>query len=192
MVDTYSATDQAKAVVFAATGLASGPHTLTIDVTGTKNASAQGLWIWIDAFDTTSGATTPGGGSTGTFTRVEQTASAVAYTGSWYANNGSFNSGGSSATAMDAGRRVTFTFTGTAAKWIGYKDPWSGIANVYVDGVLKAAVDTYSADSQAQAVLYSITGLSSMSHTVTIEVTGTRSASAKGLWIWVDAFEYMP
>src|SRR2546426_7513202 len=30
-------------------------------------------------------------------------------------------------------------FPGTALKWIGRRDAWSGIANVYIDGVLKAA-----------------------------------------------------
>src|SRR5205823_6511860 len=83
--------------------------------------------------------------------------SAVTYTGTWYTNSGSFNSGGSSVLAIDKGSRATFTFTGTALKWIGYRDQWSGIANVYVDGVLKAQVDTYSATGQAQAVNYTIT-----------------------------------
>ena len=60
-------------------------------------------------------------------------------------------------------------------KWIGYKDPWSGIANVYVDGTLKTQVDSYSASGQAQQVLYTIAGLSSGSHTLVIEVTGTKN-----------------
>ena len=75
-------------------------------------------------------------------------------------------------------------------KWIGYRDQWSGIANVYVDGVLKAQVDTYSATGQAQAVNYTITGLASGPHTITIEVAGTKGASAQSSWIWVDAFDY--
>jgi len=40
-----------------------------------------------------------------------------------------------------------------------------------VDGVLKAQVDAYSATDQAQSALYTITGLASGSHTLTIEVT---------------------
>ena len=37
---------------------------------------------------------------------------------------------------MEAGAQVGFVFTGTAARWIGYRDQASGIASVYVDGVM--------------------------------------------------------
>jgi len=113
----------------------------------------------------------------------------VTYAGTWYTDNYSVNSGGSSVLALSAAARATFEFNGTVAKWIGYRDAWSGIANVYEDGVLKGQVDTYSATDQAQAVLYTITGLTSGAHTLTIEVTGTRNTSAKSAWVWVDAFE---
>src|SRR5439155_11487292 len=145
----------------------------------------------------TSGGGTTGGstggtssGSTGTYTRVQQNSSAVTFSGSWYANTGSFNSGSSAALAVNSSARATFTFTGTAVKWIGYRDAWSGIANVYVDGTLKAQVDTYSASGQAKVVNYTITGLTAGTHTITIEVTGTKDASAQSDWIWVDAFDY--
>ncbi len=121
---------------------------------------------------------------------MEQNSSAVTYTGSWYSNTGTFSSGGSAALAINTGARATFTFSGTSVKWIGYRDSWSGIANVYIDGNLKGQVDTYSASGQTQAVNYAITGLSSGSHTITIEVTGTKDASAQSSWIWVDAFDF--
>jgi len=105
---------------------------------------------------------------------------------------GSFNSGGSAVLALDSGARATFTFTGTAAKWIGYRDAWSGVANVYIDGSLKTQVDTYSANDQAKVVNYTITGLSSGAHTITIEVTGTKGGAAQSTWVWVDAFDYLP
>jgi Beta-propeller repeat len=192
-VDTYSATGQIQAPLFSVSGLASGSHTLTIEVTGTKNASAKALWVWIDAFESTSGTTSGGAasGGNGTFTRVEQNNAAVQYAGQWNVDTHTWNSNGSAVATMNAGARATFTFTGTAVRWIGYKDPWSGIANVYVDGVLKVQIDTYATTDQIQAVLYSTTGLSAGSHTLTIEVTGTRNSSAKGLWVWIDAFESM-
>src|SRR5207244_5188311 len=118
----------AQQVLYTITGLTSGAHMLVVEVSGTKDASAQSAWIWVDAFesasDTTGGSSSGGtGGSTaGTFTRIEQTNSMVAYTGTWYANNMSVHSGGSAALALGAGARTTFTFTGTAVKWMGYKD----------------------------------------------------------------------
>ena len=103
----------------------------------------------------------------------------------------SVNSGGSSAMAMDTGSRATITFNGTGVTWIGYRDAWSGIANVYVDDVLKSTVDTYAASDVAQAKQYSVSGLASGSHKLSIEVTGKKGTSSQGLWVWVDAFDVM-
>jgi hypothetical protein len=89
---------------------------------------------------------------------------------------------------MDQGSQATFTFTGTGVQWIGYRDAWSGIAQVYLDGALKGTIDTYSAAEQAQAVIYSVSHLSNTSHTLTIVVRGTHDAASAGAWVWVDAF----
>ena len=121
--------------------------------------------------------------------RYEQNNPAVQLTGTWFPNNGSFNSAGSAILAMDTGNQVNLTFTGTSVRWIGFRDPWSGIAQVYLDGALKGTIDTHSANQQAQAVLYSSRRLSNTSHTLTIVVTGNRDAGSAGAWVWVDAFE---
>ncbi|MGD0135331.1 MAG: hypothetical protein ABSE57_25070 [Bryobacteraceae bacterium] len=121
--------------------------------------------------------------------RYEQNNPAVQYTGTWYPNSGAFNSGGSATLAMDAGSEAKFTFTGTGVTWIGYRDEWSGLAKVYLDGVLKATIDTYSAAAQAQAPEYSISGLSDGAHRLTIVVTGQRDSESNGDWVWVDAFD---
>jgi hypothetical protein len=89
---------------------------------------------------------------------------------------------------MDAGSAATFNFSGTSATWVGYRDEWSGIATIRVDGVVKGTVDTYSSPQQSQAVLYSVSGLPNGHHTLTIEATGTRNGASAGSWIWVDAF----
>src|SRR5262249_2430225 len=112
----------------------------------------------------------------GSLVRFEQDSPAVQASGSWFPNSGAFNSAGSALLAMDQGSQATFSFNGTSVQWLGYRDAWSGIAQVYLDGALKATVDTYSPGSQAQAVIYSLAGLSNTSHTLTIVVTGARSA----------------
>jgi hypothetical protein len=86
---------------------------------------------------------------------------------------------------------VNFAFNGTGVSWIGYHDEWSGIARVSVDGVLQRTVDTYSTPDKAQTSSYSIAGLAAGSHTLTIEVTGTKSAASGGTWVWVDAFDVL-
>ena len=93
---------------------------------------------------------------------------------------------------MTAGARATLNFTGTAVNWIGYRDEWSGIAKVTLDGVLIANVDTYAAPAQSQAVTYSLTNLAQQTHTLVIEVTGLKNGSAKGQWVWIDAFDVTP
>ncbi len=93
---------------------------------------------------------------------------------------------------MDANARATITFTGTGVKWIGYRDQWSGIARVYVDGVLQTTIDTYASPAQGQAVLYTASGLASGTHTMAIEVAGSHGASSGGSWVWVDAFDVNP
>ena len=121
--------------------------------------------------------------------RYEQNNPAVQLTGNWYPNSGAFNSGGSAILAMDQGSQASFTFTGTGVQWIGFRDAWSGIAQVYVDGALQGTIDTYSAGQQAQAVVYSMSGLSNASHNLTIVVAGTHNANSGGAWVWVDAFD---
>jgi hypothetical protein len=120
--------------------------------------------------------------------RVEQDNPAVVYGGSWSPNQRPAHSGGSAALAMEAGARADFAFSGTGVSWIGYRDAWSGIANVFVDGVLKNTLDTYSAGDTPQASIYSISGLAPGTHVLTLQVTGTRSGASGGSWIWVDAF----
>jgi hypothetical protein len=49
-VDTYSPAPE-MAVVFSASGGTPGAHTLTIEVTGTKNPASSGTWVIIDSFE---------------------------------------------------------------------------------------------------------------------------------------------
>jgi hypothetical protein len=212
-IDTYSATQEAQTILYTTPALTSGAHTLTIESTNTHSSAAQSSWVWVDAFETngTAGASTGGttggtsgsgggtigsstGGTTtgGTFTRVEQTDPSVQYGGTWYTIHNVVLSAGSAVQSIDPRNRVTFSFTGTAAHWIGFKDPWSGIAKVYVDGVLQTQLDTYSATQQAQAILYTSPTLTSGTHTLTVESTGTHGPSAKSSWVWIDAFEFAP
>ena len=195
-IDTYSAGAQAQAVLYSLSGLSNASHNLTLMVSGTRNANSGGAWIWVDAFDVSiqeNTTTTTSPAASTTPIRMEQKAHAVVYTGgAWLKNTTAPSSGGSAVVSMDANARATVTFTGTAVNWIGYRDEWSGNARVYVDGVLKATIDTYASPSQAQAVLYTAAGLASGTHSLAIEVAGTHDAVSQGSWVWVDAFDITP
>jgi hypothetical protein len=105
--------------------------------------------------------------------RIEQNNSRVLWSGMWSGNNLASHSGGSANLAMGKNAKVSFTFTGTQITWIAYRDQWSGLARVYVDGALAATVDTYSAGAKAQTPMYTAT-VPSGTHTITIEVAGTK------------------
>ena len=120
---------------------------------------------------------------------VHQTDIPANYSGYWFQNAGGQYSGGNVNLVVDAGAHVDLTFDGTAVTWIGYRDEWSGVANVYVDGVEKTQIDTYLSPSRAQTTLYTITNLTSGSHTLTVEATGARSESALASWVWIDSFD---
>lgn len=129
------------------------------------------------------------------YIRIEQDNAAVSYTGTWSARGSSLladYSGGSAEVSAQPAATATLTFSGTAVRWIGYSDTFSGIASVSLDGGNQTAVNTYSTVPQSQLVLYSASGLSPTTHTLTITVTGTHSLLALGANVTVDAFDVQP
>ena len=190
LVNSYDAGGGYQRVVFSATGLARGPHTLSIEVMHERAAGTDGSWVWIDAFDIENGSGLPGGIPVGTG-RVEENNPALVYFGRWHTNVNPAHSGGSAVMATDAGAGVSIRFNGTGIAWNGYRDEWSGLARVLLDGVEKAMVDNYRSPT-TRGVPYSVSSLPPGPHTLTIEVTGTRNASAKGGWVWLDSFDVTP
>jgi hypothetical protein len=188
IVDTYGNPTRYQQALYTARGLSNGTHTLSIEITHERDGNTQGSWVWIDAFDIENGSAVPGG-VTATTGRIEENNPALSLVGRWYSNGSAAHSGGNCALATDAGSRITINFNGTGISWIADKDEWSGIARVYLDGALKTTIDTYQSPSQARTVPYSIGGLASGTHSLTIEATGTRNSSSKGSWVWVDAFD---
>jgi hypothetical protein len=213
-VDTHSTSAKARAPLYVVSGLGEGRHSLTITATGTRNTASAGSWVWVDAFSVTPAAgpdprssipsrsLAPSAGrearprnATASKTsrqedapRFEQDDPAVSWIGAWSTNHLGVHSGGSARLSMETASRVSLTFTGTGVSWIGYQDEWSGIADVRLDGRLRASVDTYSTPARAQAGLYVIDGLPRRIHTLTIQPTGRRRPASGGSWIWVDAF----
>jgi hypothetical protein len=265
-VDFYRTPSRSQAVLYTVTGLTPTSHTIAVEATGTRNAASGGNWIWIDAFDVTTGGTgtptatptatptptstptststptptfTPAptstptpmatptptptavvtatptptpvltatptpipratptptptpGGTPPPVTRYEDTSTSVTYTGNWFTNAAASHSAGNAHLSVDPNDRATFTFTGTGVTLIAYQDEWAGLGRVYCDGVLKGTVDFYRTPSRYQSPIYSVTGLAPGSHTLVVEVTGTRSAASGGNWIWIDAFDVTP
>jgi beta-galactosidase GanA len=86
------------------------------------------------------------------------------------------------------GAGASVRFTGTAVQWIGPRNTNGGIADVYLDGKLAAAVDTYTpAGKQPQQVLFSDRGLAAGPHTLQIVVTGQKNAASSADTVVIDA-----
>jgi uncharacterized protein (TIGR03437 family) len=152
------------------------------------DAETNASWIWVDAFDVENGSLV-GGTMTAGAGLAQQTDIAVNYAGHWFQNSGGQYSGGSVNLAVDAGARVDFTFNGTSVTWMGYRDEWSGTAQVFLDGALQSTVDTFLTPSKAQTPTYTLAGLSAGTHVLSIVATGTHTADSAGSWIWVDGFQ---
>lgn len=205
-VDTYSAQGQAQAVLHEVTGLPSGSHTLEVEVTQQAGSSSSGAWVWVDAFealDSGSGGGDDGSGGDGgsdggddgsggggsTPVWLDETAPRLHYEGLWFPNSMSAHRNGGAVLAMDRGSSVRVPFHGTGIRWVGYRDEWSGIARVYLDGKLVKRVDTYASPAKARQTLFSIQGLPAGKHSLRIVVTGKHSRRSSGSWIWIDGFE---
>jgi hypothetical protein len=174
-VDTYNSPFQPQAPLFSADGLAAGTHTLAVEVTGTRSAASGGAWIWVDGFEAVA--------------RTEQDDAAVSYSGPWQSNGLPLLGGGTARLAAEAGARASYHFSGTSVSWIGHRDLTSGIARVYLDGTLRAEIDTYAVLPEDGATIYTLSGLPPGEHDFAVEVSGRRHPLSLGNWVWVDAFQ---
>jgi SpoIID/LytB domain protein len=190
VIDLYSPTSVFKSSVWNTGTLTSGTHTVRIEWTGTKNASAIGTYVGIDAFDvvgTLAQATATASGPTPT--RYEQSDSHIAYTGTWTTWNTGYVSGSSCKYSNLTGAAVNLQFTGTYLSWVGIKGPLYGKAKVTVDSGTPEVIDLYSPTSVFKSSVWNTGTLTSGTHTVRIEWTGTKNASATNTYIGMDAFD---
>jgi hypothetical protein len=165
--DGYAPT--ARSASFRFTGLGIGPHTIAIEVLGTKRPAASGTRVAVDGL------------RWGGVTRRDPKPSAVAW--STVANPGA--SGGTYAIsdARDGSARLRFQGTGVSLRAL--RGPAMGRAAVWVDGSLVRTVDLYSA-SPVFAAVPLVSGLADGTHTVRVVVLGTHRAASSGNGVAVD------
>ena len=102
---------------------------------------------------------------------------AVTLNGTWTKVASSQDSGGSTSSLNGTGY-AELSFKTSGIRWITRKNAYSGIADVYLDGVKKTTVDLYSSTTKTQQVVYEVTGLSETTHTIRVVRTGTKNASS--------------
>ncbi len=119
---------------------------------------------------------------------VEDNDSVMQYDG-WRAVRDSNASGDSYRVSSVANDKVKIGFTGSVLRWVTYRGPDQGIAQVYVDGKLIDTVDLYNATPQFQFVK-EYKKLGRGNHVVVIRVTPNKNPNSANTNIVLDAFEY--
>lgn len=119
-------------------------------------------------------------------TEVEEGSPVVSY--GWRTASKQEAYGGSFAVERRAGASASFAFRGRSVTWYTATGPAQGKAAVSIDGRASGTFDQYAAGTSFK-VERRFTGLERGSHTITIRVLGTASASASDTQVVVDAFE---
>ncbi len=183
-VDLYSNTIKLRAPVFTSDELQQGPHTLTIEATGTAHRRSTGTTVVVDAFEIVSldNAARP------QVTRIEEDDTTVSFTGEWNVDGGcTACSGRRDSYAQGPDAMASFNFTGNRVRWLGWRKRAGGIARVYLDGAFAAEVDLYSATVSAQAPVFTSQTLQDGPHTLLIEVPASNNPASVGSVVSVDA-----
>jgi len=170
-VDLYAAAPGTIAQTYG--GLSLKAHTIVVRVTSGKNPASTGQSVSIDAF------------ASGT-KLVSESDPGITYD-AWNATASSHALGGSYRSSTVSSAMVSVTFTGTAVDWITCKGPGFGKASVILDGTSMGTVDLYKATQAWQAAL-SYGPVDAGSHTLIIQVLGTKDAASNGTKVCVDGF----
>jgi hypothetical protein len=115
---------------------------------------------------------------------VQQTSSAVTYTGTWTSASSTDALGGSLKYTTAAGASATFSFSGSSVAWVAIVGPTRGSANVYIDGVFQKTISLYAPTYQGRRIVYAQAWGANAAHTIRVVAAGTAGHSR----IDVDAF----
>ena len=173
-IDCYSATNEYSKKLYSKSGLASGVHTVKVEVLGEKNTASNSTKVAIDKVVVKNTII------------YEDSNSALSYKGTWSSLSNSGYSGGTVKVSETKGDTVEFTFNGTSFEIYGHASDWRGKAKIYIDGTAVETIDCYSATNEYSKKLYSKSGLASGTHTVKIEVLGEKNTSSKAVKIAID------
>lgn len=188
---SWSATDEKGVTGYTLQRQVNGGTWATVDLSSASSVSiAQSLTLGsayryrMRATDANGNASAWSYGPTFTGSRIQQSSTAVKYSGTWSTGSSTSYSGGSAKYTKSKGASVSYTFTGSSIAWVASKSSVRGSADVYIDGVYKATVSLYSTTTQSQRIVYAFNWLSNGTHTIRI----VNRATSGHPRIDVDAF----
>jgi hypothetical protein len=119
----------------------------------------------------------------------QESSNAIVHTGSWTQQGLTSAYGGGVEYAKATGSAAQFTFTGSDVAWVSTKGPDRGRATVSIDGVVMKTVDLYASATQSRRVVFSRSDLDpTVSHTITVQVLGTKNSASSDTRVDIDAF----
>jgi len=185
LIDNYASTRTGSSLRYTSPTLASGTHTLTVTVNGTKNTASSGYTVAVDKV--VYSAASPAPVST-IDDGVISGANRFSYGAGWGSTSGIGDLyAGTAHWSSGADQTATLTFVGTRVALHAVRDVDQGIVSIQVDGGAPTTVDNYAAIRNASGIVWTSAVLSPGAHTVTIRSTGTKHAASSGFTVALDS-----
>jgi hypothetical protein len=121
--------------------------------------------------------------------RYEETDNRILKPGVWTLKQHASLSGGQWSVADTSSAYATIAFNGPEVRWISTYGSDQGIARVTLDNGTPVLVDLYSSKFQFQKTVWSASGLANTVHSLKIEWTGSKNASASDDFVGIDRIE---
>lgn len=150
--------------VYRAVGLPAGNHTLKI-VTKSSN------WVSIDSISVQHSSF------------VDDSSTAISYTGSWQNSNPGGCLAGTCHNVQGTGAQAKLTFSGTGVSLSGITGSDQGAIDVKIDGVDYGTVSLYNSVRTVGVPVFTAYGLSGGSHTITVTATNSSWVSVDGITV---------
>jgi hypothetical protein len=125
---------------------------------------------------------------------VDDTSTAITYSGTWTHSDDWLYYGNSKSYSNTSGNYAQTTFTGTGVRLFTKKDASFGKADVYIDDMVTpvATIDLFNGTPIWQQKVYENLALSNGSHTIRVQLNGQKNAGSTGYTVGVDYFEILP
>jgi hypothetical protein len=195
---SYSTTDATSGLAFYALSQSTNggsswtpislPTSLTDSVVRNLTPGSSQYRFRASATDEAGNVSSQGLSSTTLLSRLQESSSSIAYTGTWATKSASKASGGKYRVAT--GNSSAFVnFTGSDIGLVMRLGPNCGKAAIYLDGVATpvATIDLYSASVGWRRVVQSISLPTSGPHRLEVRALGTKSAKSTGTQVGLDA-----
>jgi len=183
-VDYYAATRTDNVLMYASPQLQPGTHTLKVEVTGRKNSVASGTVVTADRVEV----------ATGNVTHINDNAKGsgtnqINYSGSWSSGSQTGAYREDNHWTSSSGRSFEISFSGTKINLYAAQASNNGIAAISIDGGTATNVDFYAPSRFDEALVYSSPVLANSTHTLRVEVTGTKNSASSNTVIPIDRIE---